>query len=104
MPAIVLWWGIKRCSLHGLLETDASPAFRARGIVSDQLNAGTIKGIDHFGQRVDHASHYAVARFHALDRWQRDAGEIGKLPLVDTEKGASGSHLGGSDHVRIQAL
>jgi hypothetical protein len=46
----------------------ASAGLAAR-VLADQLDAGTIQGIDDSGQRFDDAANIADAGFHSLDRW-----------------------------------
>ncbi len=50
---------------------------------ADQLDAIGRKRIDQLHQRVDIAAHDAVARFHALNGWQRQAGNLRQLALVE---------------------
>ncbi len=82
----------------GLLQPHAPAARRARHVAADQLHARALQRLDHFGQAVDQSAHIAVARFHALDGGQRDAGQLGQRTLVDAEHGARGTHLSGGHH------
>jgi hypothetical protein len=68
-----------------LHEADAAATFSANHVVADQLNAGTIEGFNDFGERINDAPNVAAAGFHALDGRQRDAGQLGKLALIDAQ-------------------
>src|SRR5580704_17642577 len=65
-----------------LLEAHPPTAAEAFGIGADELDTRGVEGLDHLRERVDDASYVAFARLHPLDRRQRHARQLGKLPLV----------------------
>jgi hypothetical protein len=75
------------------LESNAAPAGRTCGTGTDQRNAGLVERVDQLHQRFDVAAHDVIARLHALDRRQRQAGELGECALVDSEQSPSRPHL-----------
>jgi hypothetical protein len=79
-------------------EPDATAAIVAPHVFAEKFDAGAVQRVDHFHQTVDNTSHIALAGFHSLDRWQGDACHFRQGLLVDVEKGAGGTKLGGSDH------
>src|SRR5579885_995360 len=85
-------------------EAHAAPAAGARRIVADELDPGPLEGLDHLGERVDDATHGALARLHPLDRRPRHARQLRQLPLVDAEESVSGAHLCGGHHRRADAF
>jgi hypothetical protein len=65
----------------------------------DQFDARRRKRVDEFHQRVDISPDDPVARFHALDRGQRETRALGELALIDPQKRPGGPHLSSSNHV-----
>ena len=68
-----------------LLQSHAASAIIAARVLADQFDTGTIQRIDHPGQRFDDAADGADARFHPLDRWQRNPGQFGQRSLVNAQ-------------------
>src|SRR5438132_8470242 len=67
-------------------QPDAAAAAGTLRIVSNQFDPGCIECCYELHQRVDIAANDAVASFHALDGWQRQAGKVRELALVDTNQ------------------
>ena len=81
-----------------MLEAHAPSSTAARGVLANELDAGPFECFDDFRQGVDDASDIPLAGLHPLNGRKRNAGEFGKLPLIDREQGACRAHLGCSDH------
>ena len=79
-------------------QAHAAAAAGAGGALADQLDAGGLQRADQLHQGIDVAAHHAVARLHALDGRQGQAGQFGQLALVDAQQRAGGPHLAGGDH------
>jgi len=75
------------------LQTNAPPAIRARTMFANQNDASRIERADQLHERVDVAADDALARFHSLDRRDRESGLERELPLIDSRKGARRSKL-----------
>jgi hypothetical protein len=71
----------------------------ARGAFADQFDPSGRKRIDKLHQRIDIPAHDSAARFHALDRGQRESRALGELALIDIQQRPRGPHLGSSYHV-----
>ena len=82
-------------------EPDAAAAIVAAHMFAEKFDARAVQRVDHLHQAIDNASHVALAGFHSLDCWQRDACHFRQGFLVDVEKGAGGTKLGSSDHQGI---
>jgi hypothetical protein len=65
----------------------------------DQFDACGRKRIDELHQRVDISPDDPLARFHALDRGQRETGALGEFALIDLEQRPRSPHLSSSYHV-----
>jgi hypothetical protein len=65
----------------------------------DQFDACGRKRIDELHQRVDISPDDPLARFHALDRGQRETRALGEFALIDLEQRPRGPHLSSSYHV-----
>ncbi len=64
-------------------QAHAAAAPRADRAFRDQFDAGRMQRADQLHQRIDVAAHHAIARLHALDGRQGQAGQLGQLPLID---------------------
>jgi len=62
-----------------------APTMIATRLFANQLDTGAIQRVDHPGQGFDHAANRTHACFHPLDRWQRNAGQLGQHLLVDAK-------------------
>jgi len=71
----------------------AASAALADDTFADQLDACSVQGANQFHERIDIASDHAVARFHALDRWNGKARDFRQLALVDSEQRPRGPKL-----------
>src|SRR5205085_5347902 len=58
-----------------------APTMIATRLFANQLDTGAIQRVDHPGQGFDHAANRTHACFHPLDRWQRNAGQLGQHVL-----------------------
>jgi hypothetical protein len=65
----------------------------------DQFDACGRKRIDELHQRVDISPDDPLARFHALDRGQRETRALGEFALIDLEQRPCGPHLSSGYHV-----
>src|SRR5262249_47901774 len=65
----------------------------------DQFDARSRERIDEFHQRVDISPDDPLARFHALDRGQRETRALGEFALIDLQQRPCGPHLRSSYHV-----
>jgi hypothetical protein len=65
----------------------------------DQLDARSRKRIDELHQRVDISPDDSLARFHALDRGQRETGALGEFALIDLQQRPGRPHLSSGYHV-----
>jgi hypothetical protein len=65
----------------------------------DQFDACGRKRIDELHQRVDISPDDPLARFHALDRGQRETRALGEFALVDLQQRPRGPHLSPGYHV-----
>jgi hypothetical protein len=70
-------------------------------MISDQFDPGLAQRIDDPGQGFDNAADGTDARFHPLNRWQRETGQFGKPSLVNSQQGPSRLHLERRDHAII---
>jgi hypothetical protein len=84
-----------------MFKSNAAPSASTFNIFADYLHAGPIQGLDHFGQRLDHAPDIALARFHTLDGRQRYSRHFGELALIDAKQRPRGSQLDGCDQFRF---
>src|SRR5215471_17519622 len=66
---------------------------------ADQFDARGRKRVDELHQRVDIAPDDPLARFHALDRGQRETRALGEFALIDLQQRPCGPHLRSSYHV-----
>src|SRR6516164_8647176 len=66
---------------------------------ADQFDARGRQRIDELHQRVDSAPDDPLARFHALDRGQRETRALGEFALIDLQQRPCGPHLRSSYHV-----
>jgi len=53
-----------------LFHPNATTAATALGIIREDLDARSVKSVDHLRECIDHASDIAFARFHALNGWK----------------------------------
>ena len=70
-----------------------APASLAGGALADQFDTGGVERPDELFERIDIAANDRLARFHALDGGQREAGEFRELPLIDLQQRPRGAHL-----------
>src|SRR5215471_5282978 len=73
----------------------------------DQFDARNRKRVDELHQRVDISPDDPFARFHALDRGQRETRALGEFALIDLQQRPRGPHLRPCYHVldmRIDSL
>src|ERR1700730_10391156 len=96
---LVLWPGPARRARAP--PSHAASAIVAARVLADQFDTGAVERVDHPGQRLDDAAHRADARFHPLDRRQRDACEFGERPLVNAQQRPRRPHLERRDHATI---
>src|SRR5262249_25099067 len=75
----------KPCS-SPLLQPHATPTVVADRPFADQFDPRTCQRVDKLHQRIDVPSDDAVARFHALDRGQRETRTFGQLALINPQK------------------
>src|SRR5215831_4072909 len=89
------------------LQPHAAPTGVTDRAFPDQFDARRRKRIDELHQRVDISPDDPLARFHALDRGQRETGALGEFALIDLQQRPRGPHLRPCYHVldmRIDSL
>src|SRR6185437_12583388 len=94
----------QRATMRGIaltsgFETDATAAALAGGSLADELHPRPVQRGDQLHQRIDVAPNDTLARFHALDGRDREAGQAGERTLIDAEEGARRSKLRSRNHV-----
>jgi hypothetical protein len=87
-----------------MFEANAAPSASTFDVFADDLHAGPVQGLDHFGQRLDYAPDVAFARFHTLNSRKRYPRYFGQLTLIDAEQRPCGSQLEGGDQLVFPRL
>jgi len=64
----------------------------------DQFDTRILQSRNQLHERIDIAADHAVARLHALDGRQRQAGQFGELALVDAKQRPRRPQLCSSNH------
>ena len=77
--------------VHVRLQSHSAPAGVAHRAFGDQLDAGRIERSDQLHQRIDISAYDSLARLHALNCRNRQAGQFRERFLVDTEKRPRGA-------------
>jgi hypothetical protein len=81
------------------LQPHAAPTGVTDRSFPDQFDARGRKRIDELHQRVDISPDDPLARFHALDRGERETGALGEFALIDLQQRPCGPHLSSGYHV-----
>lgn len=69
--------------------------------VCNQFDTLCGERLDELHHGIDIAANDPIARFHALDGWNRQPCQPCELPLVDTQQGASAAQLTGGYHGEV---
>src|ERR1051326_751665 len=84
---------------RGTLKSDTAAAAAADSAIADEFDARGIEGFDELHQGIDIAADHALACFHALNRGNRQACQLGKLLLIQSRQGSGSAKLRSTYHV-----